>query len=342
MARGKSKTGNGTQKKPPAKAKRRGLNIQPRDLEGWSLLNEVDTLDFPTFHWRVFPTDHTGYACYRRVRLYEEHGITQRIHQNVASTRRRGRLPTYIRLTKHGADVLLQETGQSPLRYARSDVPKESRTLRHRAQGGIFHIAMNDGCAKYGLQKPQWLLEYDPVSNAIVGAPMAQRFVLCHQFPQPNGGKITCWADRACCLTIPDKCDSQKLWHLALFIEQDMATESSSQLAGTKPNAGNGKLDGYAALLNAKAYRQHWPDAHDIRIMFVVPSEQRLQNVSATFRDHPIAKYVRLAVFQDMVADRILTAPVWRTVDGERKPILAIGQLSHPQNGKTDGTGVAK
>jgi hypothetical protein len=183
-----------------------------------------------------------------------------------------------------------------------------------------IHLAVNDACAAAGIPTPDWLLEYDPAPNAVMQGSMSQRFTLCHQFPLPDGEKLTCWPDAGCALCVPQK---DALWRLAVFWEYDRSTMSLAQLSGSKPShAGNGKLEGYAALFHSREYQQYWSDVQGVRIFFVVPSEKRLRNVAEAFRDKPAAPYVRLAVEGDLTPQSVLTRPIWRTTGGERRSIL--------------------
>lgn len=298
-----------------------GLRLQERDLESLQILGELGLLDTETYHRRFFPKDQTGQACRRRLRLFAQHGITQTIQLSVTSTQRRGRLPTLHRLTVYGADLLEQVTGCRPLRYARTDPPRQALTLMHRLGIAKLQLAMNDSCCGAGIMQPEWILEYDPQPNATVNSPMSQRFILCHQFPQSNGKTLSCWPDAASMLTIPQR---EKQWRLAVFWEYDRSTETHAQLNGSKTShSGNGKMDGYEALLGAKAYLQHWRDVQGVRVFFVVPSERRLQNIIKTFKGKPAAEYVRLAVEKDVTPETALTAPIWRTMNGEKRPILS-------------------
>ena len=287
-----------------------GLRLQERDFRLFAELGEVGVLDTPTLHERHFPDDKSGQACRRRLRLYAHHDLTQRVFLNVSSTRRTGRLPTLHRLTPHGAEVLADETGRRVTRLARSDPPKP-HTLLHRLGMAKTVLAVNDACQLHRLAKPEWKLEYDAVSGAPLNAPFSQRFLLCHDFPAPDGTKRICWPDAACRLSITR---GTRQWHLAIFWEYDRSTE------GTDVRQ---KMPGYELLFSTQAFRRHWRDAQAARIFFVCQSTERLHNVAASIHHSPAAKFVRLAFVRDLKPDRLLTQPIWQTVDRERRSILS-------------------
>jgi len=274
--------------------------LQAQHIEQLATLGEVGLLDTETFRQRFYAGDRTGQGCRRRLRLYAEHGLTQRIRLSLATTQRTGQLPTLHRLTVYGANVLELETGMRPLRYARTEPPRQTHTLLHRLGIAKIQLAFNDACEAVGLTKPIWILEYDPTPNASLNGRMSERFRLCHQFPTANGQTTTCWPDAACHLTLHQR---GRPWHLALLFEYDRSTETHAQLNGSKPgHVGNGKLDGYAALLRNEAYREYFSDVQGARVMFIVRSEERLRNSIATFRNHPAAAVTRFAVEQELSA----------------------------------------
>lgn len=82
-------------------------------------------------------------------------------------------------------------------------------------------LAVNDACLLKNLPKPDWILEYDPVWGAPLNAPLSERFILRHDFPAA-AGKLTCWPDAACLLSITHKGQSLEL---AILWEYDRSTE---------------------------------------------------------------------------------------------------------------------
>ena len=292
--------------------KTKGLRLQSRDLDLLTTLGEVGLLDTLTLHRRFFPQDKTLRSCRRRLQLYADYDLTQQVFVRLSSTKRNGRLPTIHRLTKKGADILQVETGQRPLRFARSDPPKLTHTLLHRLGMAKVQLAVNDACLLKKLPKPEWILEYDPIPSAALTAPLSERFILRHDFPVA-AGKVTCWPDAACLLSIPHK--GQPL-ELAILWEYDRSTEGHLQLAD--------KMPGYESFLSTKAYQRLWPNARGVRIFFVVQSKQRLRNVIETIRESKAAQLVRLAVVSDLTPKRLLTDRIWWTVKGELRAILGV------------------
>lgn len=169
----------------------KGLRLQCRDIDLLTTLGEVGLLDTLTLHRRFFPADKTLRSCRRRLQLYVDYDLTQQVFVRLSSTQRNGRLPTIHRLTAKGADILQAETGQRPLRFARSDPPKLTHTLLHRLGMAKVQLTVNDACLMKKLPKPVWILEYDPIPGAPPNAPLSDRFILRHDFPAAVG-KHTC------------------------------------------------------------------------------------------------------------------------------------------------------
>lgn len=286
------------------------LRLQRRDVTLLCELGEVGLLDTPTLHQRHFPDDRSGQACRRRLRLYRQHALVQQICVSISTTTRYGRQPALFRLTGAGADLLEETTGERPKRAARSDIAKPS-TLLHRLGVAKTALAFNDACKRQSLRKPAWHLEYDAVENVPVHAPLASRFLLCHDFSIGSSRRVRCWPDAGCVLSIPQ---GERTSQLGIFFEYDRSTETLAQVAG--------KLEGYDALLKSRAFRDYWPDVQGIRIFFIVQSDERLLNIASALKERRGADAVRLATVADLTPAKVLCAPIWQTVSGDRRSIL--------------------
>jgi len=296
----------------------RTLMLTDNDFRCLAEIGLVGSLDTALIHARHFVNDRSGRYCHRRLRQYAAEGLTQRVKISVAYGDRIGRHPTIHRLTETGADVVAEHTGQRPPRVARSATPN-LKTLQHRLDIARFVLALNDACELLQLPVPTWHLEYDarPGVKPQEHLTLAQRFLLCHQYPQPDGSRLTVWPDAATMLELPGKSGTSH--RVGLACEIDRSTERHAQILG--------KLLGYRHWLEQRSYRDIYPHENLLlRIFLIVPSEPRLANLSKLLldltKDHPaLVSIIRLAILSDLTSDTILTHPHWRTPTGDRRPI---------------------
>jgi hypothetical protein len=173
-------------------------------------------------------------------------------------------------------------------------------------------------------QRAQCAAKYSPV-EAIPAAPG-----LCEGSEYP----LTCWPNALCGFVFRGP---ERAWELAIAWEFYRATESHRQIRE--------KLDGYIPRLHNHAYRRALPQAVDTRILFIVPSIQRRQNLIESLHGHPSAAFVRLEVFGELTALTALHSPLWFPLDGTPpRPIIgATDQPLHykkaPMTGMSPGGG---
>jgi Replication-relaxation len=296
---------------PPA------LRLQPRDLRLLTELGETGLLDTATLRARHFPADRTGEACLRRLRLYAAHGLTEAIAPAVSvGLPRGGRLPAIHRLTPRGAAVLQQVTGEAPRRTLKSGPRPE--TLLHRLGCAKLQLLVSDACARAAFPAPQWIAEYDAVPGVGPSVPLSERFVLCQRYRMADGTTHTCWPDAACLLAIPGHAIGATPETHALIVlwKFDRSTETLTQVAR--------KLPGYREFLARGDWRRPFPSAlhPTVRVFVVTLSAERLEHIAAALRGQPGSESVRLAVVGDLTPERFFTAPLFRTVAGDARPIL--------------------
>jgi hypothetical protein len=264
-------------------------------------------------------------ACQRRMQLLVAHELVHPMSPTVTFTfGHAGRLATIFRLTARGAEVLATFTGQLIARPRR--LQQRPETLLHSLEIAQLQLAVNDACALRGLNEPAWMHELDTYPDLAArtkrrkqegkALPATDRFVLLERFTLANGRTATCWPDASCRLAIP--ADDGTVHTLIIDWEIDRSTERVVQVTA--------KLFGYQAKLNAGVYRKQWPssDAAAVRIFFVVPSVERLENLAKAFAKcdaRAAAAAIRLTTRSELTPERLLTEPIWRTIDDKRLPI---------------------
>lgn len=288
----------------------RGVRLQDRDFHIIRELGTVIWMSTDTIHSRHFPDDRTGEAARRRLRLFARHGLIESFDLHITSAGKTGRCPRFHRLTEYGAEVLRDFTGVSAPRVMKGSPPKP-HTIQHRAGMGETLLSFNDACNRKQLPESEWLLEYDTRSTSRPNAPFHERFQICDEVTDANGRRWRVWPDALSTLNVPH---NGSVAQLAIAWEYDRATETLTQITE--------KLDPYLVWLNDKRYRDHFPDARDLRICFIVPSHRRMQSLIAATRDHRIAAFLRFVSVTDFTPARILDAPIWYTTGGDAKRIL--------------------
>lgn len=304
--------------------KPRSFTIMPHELETLILVGRVGIVTTPMILDRIYRPATNGAKKYaeRRLRQLAAHGYLElnRVTLNTAQGPRR--LSNFFRLTPEGADIVREMAHIESARIARSD-PPQPMTLQHRLGVVRVRLAFDDACASLGLPAPHWIMEQDMFPNTKIGDPAHQRFILYEVFPGNDQSRITCRPDASVLLQLP----GQPSYKLALYLEYDRSTESEKRLRKSKPA-------GYAALLGSgnQHYRRHWPEADFARVLFVVRSRQRRQNLMEWFRDLPGAENYRFVVEKDLQPERLLTGDnIWTDVTGRFRRILHPDHLPHRQ-----------
>ena len=157
----------------------RTVHFQKRDYDFLLILALVVILDVSTIRALWFPHDKTGEATLRRLRLLRSHGLISRMcFQEVSRTHQPGRVITLYRLTRAGAELLLEHLGVRVRRFLRKD--PRVQTILHRRDLGLVLLAAYESARLLDLPEPEAILEQDQVSGVRHDAKLsrAERFIL--------------------------------------------------------------------------------------------------------------------------------------------------------------------
>jgi len=299
------------------------LHLTSRDMTALGELGEVGMMDTLTIHDRHFPKDLSLRSCRRRLRLYEHHGLARTLAARIVSPNHAEKNLSSIHcLTERGAEVLKELTGVEHLRVPRSDPRPEM--LHHRLGVARVQLIVNDACRGQAIPRPAWILEQDSRPGVPKDAPLTDRFTLFESFSAADGARITCRPDASCWLQIPASPPSepQRMYSILVYWEFDRSTEMLSQFAR--------KLPGYHALLSTQTFRKHWPHVSQptVCVFVVTPSQERLENIAEAICELPGGDAFRLTTIKDLTPERFLTAPIWRTVNGECRAIRKVDPIA--------------
>jgi hypothetical protein len=285
-----------------------------RDLAFLAELGELGLMSAPMVlarHFTGFANNESAQRSFRRrMKLIVAHGLIDVSRVPMKRVAASGLLAIY-RLTAAGADLVAELTGSVP-RRAGSAQPLNPVTVPHRLGIVATRLAFDDAHRHLGLPAPEWHLEYDLRCPAADASTNDEKLVLYESFAV-DGKRLVCWPDAAARVRLR----SEPAHELLAYVEYDRSTEGSRQIAA--------KSEPYWRLVRERRYTRHWSGLaiqHTVRVLFVVRSEQRLSHAIDVIRDTPGARLFRFATYADVTPERVLSAPIWRTVDGRLLPML--------------------
>jgi len=288
--------------------------LTPRDTELLTELGEVGMMTARMLVERHYPgfanPESAQRAFRRRAQRFVANKLVSVERVPTAAAAGNGVLRVY-RLTREGGDLLAELTGHRP-RRAGSSPPLHPVTVPHRLGIVATRLAFDDAHRLLGLPIPEWLFEYDLAPSASPTAGNDDKFILYESF-RSGGKRHVCWPDAAARIRL----DGKTPHDLLAYLEYDRSTEGRRQIAA--------KSEPYQLLVNERRYERHWSAPLNnplVRIMFVARSEQRVQHVITAIQDTPGAQLFRFATYDDLQPERILTEPIWRTIDNKRLSIL--------------------
>lgn len=299
-----------------------GIRPNDRDFKALAYIGRYGLLDLPLCHSLAFPTV-SQERCRQKLSSYEKSGLIKSIKLQVwyAEGRKGGRIPTIYCLTEQGAELLSQFTSEPVLRVLKSD-PKPA-TFFHRLQTVKVCVAFDTSAQHAGLEPIPWIMEFDVRQDAPETLPPSQRFVLYHEF-HDGTRTFTCQPDAAGVLKIPNPTRPDQPTELAVLFEIDLSTEGLAQCCR--------KIPGHTALLERRSFH-YWSDLRnpEFRVFWIVPSNRRIEELRAAFRDFTVAEHFFFTTFEHC-NQRILTDKVWQDIQGKPRRVLnwTITDVHHP------------
>lgn len=294
-----------------ASPKVKGIRIRSEDVCFLQALGTVGILDTndATIHY----PKHKLNSVQNRLRLLASNRLIRATKLLVAFDRpgvvdRGGRIPTLFSLTPYGADLVESMTGVRPPRCLNSD--PAPATFLHRQDVARVVSSFSASCQSASLPVPNWVMEQDVWVNGPKKLLPNQRKLLYHRMETING-TVTCHPDMACRLKLPTS-------EVALFFEVDRSTEGHKQLTEST------RMEAYMLLFKSRGYERYWPGfvAKFEFLMWVCPSQHRIDNLRSSFAFHPLADRMRFALLEPFNKRKdVLQTPIWQNIMGERRQI---------------------
>ncbi len=294
------------------------IHLQPRDVRILAELGEYGFLNSTALHARHWPAGSTSRACQQRLMLLSQDGYIKRVqlvvtHQATPKSRAivGGSIPSAFALTPAGAELLLELAGVQAKRVSKSE--PAAATLLHRLEMVEARLTLDDACRHHGLALPEWIYEYDslPGIKMNLADPPEDRFILYERF-QIGEHSPYCRPDASCRLAIPHS-GGNGADTLIAYWELDRGSNSLT--------VEREKTYGYDALFGTERYRNHWPGdlpgGLALRVFYVCPSQERIDNLIHEVRSCSISRFYRFAVRAELSVETALTSPIWRGVDGK-------------------------
>jgi len=281
-----------------------------RDIEILIAVGECGLLDTQDI-WEQWWPGCLLRPCQMRLRVLCTEGLLQKTPLVAAHAEKHGgRLPTIYTLTESGADLVEVHTGVRPPRVL--NCSSQPMTFFHRLETVKFRRSVDAGYERLGLPSPAWIMEQDTLPSDDATAPLSNRFILYERFELPTG-RVSYRADASVHLCVPTTHGG--FTNLLAYIELDRSTMSLRQMAR--------KWIGMNAFFQNAAYSRHWPTVETpaVRVLFVCPSQKRIENLRRSVKGEWVADRIRFAV-RDAALDpqQVVTAPIWHRVDDDQPP----------------------
>lgn len=297
--------------KPLSKYKRSpervSFSITDRDIEILQALNRYRYLRTGQIHDLLFGENGTQQSARRRLRNLYHHNYIARAQPFVKLGEPVPEIAYY--LSNKGRDVL-REHGEV-VRFWRKASEVKYQFLEHALALSGFRVklekavAMIDG-ASIGRFIPDF--EMRDEAEKYVGK---KRYLLYRELVHP--------ANRKTYIVHPDALielryekDGKSASRL-VFVEIDQGTQSLERIRD--------KVTGYHLAKEQKLFQQYGGYL-DFLLLFQAQSEKRCKNILESLVDHVAGGIVRAATASELSPQSILTEPVWRDIQGERKRLF--------------------
>lgn len=289
----------------------RRVRANARDVQTLAAVGEYGVLDRELCHLLCYAHYSTEWCRQNLARLTQS-GLLRATALQVwhdDEDTRGGRIPLLYSLSPTGAEIVQLRTGIAPRRILRSD--PAAATFWHRLQVVRVRVAFDQAAARVALPAPCWIMEEDLCPHRPHDRMPNTRRILYHEFRTETGKSFTCQPDSAAVMTIPHPSGIEaQASSLAIYFEIDRSREGIAQCLK--------KIAGYSCLFERRDF-PYWAHLRNpvFRVLWVVPSDERIEHLIAAFSSSPIAQLFRFATFDDCRPDRILTQPIWFNMQGD-------------------------
>lgn len=287
--------------------------ITPRDLSVLVALATYYTLTRVQVGKICFPQDDDGRITRGRLQKLLEAGLIQRARMEVVNPAMGAPAPVYY-LAKKGAHFLAQESGDERFQTACTDTPNWQH-LYHWVAVADFHILLDRAAALVaGVSVDGWLGEWS-VANPDEKLP-EKRYKL-YTVLNLDKPRLVCVPDAAFLL-------GKDGFRKVFYLERDRDTTQPADRVAAQ------KAQGFAGLAERGWHNRHFPETNVAKFMVLMaaPTERRRDALMKAVASKQGADLWRFASMTDLTEQTLLTAPVWRTAQGEARSILQGGGAS--------------
>lgn len=264
-----------------------------------------------------FPDDKDGRITRGRLQKLLDVGLVHRTRMEVVNPAMGAPAPVYY-LSRKGAGFLAQETGDERYLAACTECPNWQH-LYHWVAVAEFHILLDRAVALLpGVSVDGWLGEWS-VANPDEKLP-EKRYKLYTLL----NDKVVNGKPRLCCIPDAAALLSKDGYSKVLYIERDRDTTQPADRVAAQ------KAQGYAGLAERGWHTRHFPETNvpKFLVLMAAPTERRRDSLMKAIAPKPGADLWRFASMTDLTEQTLLTAPVWRTAQGEARSIIQGGGAS--------------
>ena len=260
-----------------------------------------------------FRDDHAGRVTRRRIQVAVDAGYIHR-HTLFPYTPTLGAPAPVYYPTKLGIEFLAQHLGDERYLNVNTQAPNANNLL-HWLAISESHITIDQAIAAQAAVKLDgWINEFDVV-NKEESRPEKRfhLYTLLRESP-----RLVCAPDAAFLLNL-------RGFKKVLYLEQDRGTSGVQHLAAGRPK-------GYAALLEQKLHRRHFPDTNldSFTVIMLTTTPNRRDFLRKAFRNVPGASLWKFVAQADFTSANFLHAPIFYPVEGNATPLIKPEAVSTP------------
>lgn len=281
------------------------MKITERDLQILKHLRRYKFLVTKQIRSLCFPNDKDGSVARDRLRKLEKHGLVQRRRAEVANPFSSNTMPVWLP-TEDGCSALALECNDTSWLL---DIPPSTRAWQnfaHYACVSDFHIQLDQAITQQNrVVLPELIFEHDLLDNAKHDA--SEKFRL-NTIVQTSPRKIVCAPDSAFELQV----DS---YRRAYYVELERGSDTPVRAIAKKHQ-------GYFHLNQTEKYKLHFPQAQDMRVLFIAPTSSWRDALKKAAADKPGAELYLFLSLEDVSPDSILHGEIVYSCTDGPKPLV--------------------
>lgn len=284
------------------------FHLTDRDVDILHALNRYRYLRTGQVHELLFSDNATIQSARRRLRNLYHHGLIARAQPYVQVGKPAPEITYY--LDRKGRNIL-REQGVEEVHLWRKGGEVKYHFLEHAIALSQFRIHLEKAVAAMDDVELELFIPEFQMRRAAEDYAGRKRYLLFREAFHPVHQKNFVVHPDAL-IVLSRRVQGTKR-HLMLCLEIDRGTEGMEKIRD--------KLTGYQLAKEQKLFRPI-ADIPSFFVLFQAPNERRASSIFHALVDHVGADITRVGSAQEVTAESILSASIWRDAEGKRKAIL--------------------